>query len=63
MEGEPIPVMFIPRKPHPNGLLVYLAATPVQLGDRRVPFITDVMPHVRVLHINPTIALETLVMR
>jgi hypothetical protein len=25
--GEPIPVVYIPRKPRPNGLLVYTAAT------------------------------------
>jgi hypothetical protein len=24
---EPIPVVFIPRKPHPNGLLVYILSS------------------------------------
>src|SRR5262245_45233855 len=25
--GEPVPVVYIPRKPHPNGLLEYLTVT------------------------------------
>jgi hypothetical protein len=25
--GEPIPTMYIPRKPHPNGLLVYMVSS------------------------------------
>lgn len=29
-KGEPIPVVYIPRKPHPNGLLIYSAAGGVQ---------------------------------
>jgi len=27
INGEPIPVIYIPRKPHPNGLLAYISAT------------------------------------
>ena len=27
MNGEPIPVVFIPRKPHPNGLEIFLSVT------------------------------------
>jgi hypothetical protein len=48
---EPIPVVFIPRKPHPNGLLVYLLASfinhPVR-PDSKVPFILDILPHLKV---------------
>jgi hypothetical protein len=30
IQGEPISVVFIPRKPHPNGLEIFLVTTPVK---------------------------------
>jgi hypothetical protein len=49
--GDYIPVTFIPRKPHPNGLLAYLLASfivhPLE-PTRRLPFILDLLPHLRV---------------
>eukprot|EP01105_Mastigella_eilhardi_P014704 TRINITY_DN3345_c0_g1_i2.p1 TRINITY_DN3345_c0_g1~~TRINITY_DN3345_c0_g1_i2.p1 ORF type:complete len:434 (+),score=59.09 TRINITY_DN3345_c0_g1_i2:763-2064(+) len=45
--GEPIPVVFIQRKPHPNGLLIYLLATCVKnsLKGKNVPFVLSIFPH------------------
>jgi hypothetical protein len=46
--GEPIPVVFIPRKPHPNGLLLYQAVTYVASPISRtqvLPYIVDILPH------------------
>ena len=49
--GDFIHVTFIPRKPHPNGLLAFLLASfiihPLQ-PNRRLPFILDFIPHLRV---------------
>lgn len=46
---EPIPVQYIPRKPHPNGLLVYLLAShvvnPLYDNDSVLPFVVDFEPH------------------
>jgi hypothetical protein len=50
-QGEPIPVAYIPRKPHPNGLLGYLLLTPVDHpGKPRkgLPYILDILPHVSI---------------
>ena len=45
--GEPIPVMFIPRKPHPNCLLIYALSCLVKHSykDKGIPFILDLLPH------------------
>ena len=46
--GDPIPVVFIPRKPHPNGFLLYLLATYVEdpTGEHSgSPHILDIIPH------------------
>ncbi len=46
--GEPIPVTYIPRKPHPNGLLDYLLVTYVSHPTKIksvLPFILDIKPH------------------
>jgi len=44
----PIPVVYIPRKPHPNGLECFLAATYVQdpNSDGNLPYIISMVPHV-----------------
>ena len=49
-KGEPIPVVYIPRKPHPNGLLNYLSATFIKHPrkiNRILPFILIVKPHLK----------------
>ncbi len=48
--GEPIPVMFIPRKPHPNCLLIYLLATYLDHPARNgsiLPFVLNILPHLK----------------
>jgi hypothetical protein len=35
-------VAFIPRKPHPQGILAYLAA--IQLPHSKLPFLMDILP-------------------
>lgn len=55
-EGEPIPVVYIPRKPHPNGLLEYLFATYVNNPVRSnaiLPYVIDILPHLQVGDMNP----------
>jgi hypothetical protein len=46
-KGEPLPASFMQRKPHPNGLLLYLLACAVEHGGRAngFPFIVDFLPH------------------
>src|SRR5690606_207527 len=49
--GEPIPVVYIKRKPHPNGLLIYHAVTMVRNpinSESPLPFIVDMLPHLTV---------------
>jgi hypothetical protein len=51
-EGEPIPKVYIPRKPHPNGLLAYILATYVKNPnsneeDKKLPLIIDLLPRVK----------------
>ena len=51
INGEPIPVIYIPRKPHKNGLLIYYAMTFINHPVRRnsvLPFIIDTIPHLQV---------------
>jgi hypothetical protein len=48
--GEPIPVMYVPRKPHPNGLEVFLVTTPVEhetSSSEHLPYIIDILPHLQ----------------
>lgn len=48
--GEPIPVVHIPRKPHPNGFLIYLIATFVRdpgQEQKHLPYILDLKPYLR----------------
>ena len=37
---DKIPVVYIPRKPHPNGLMCYKATVPSSFGDHR-PYMYD----------------------
>src|SRR5690606_26528256 len=63
-EGEPIPVVFIPRKPHPNGLLLYAAVTmvdnPIKKGGV-LPFVLDMLPHLTSGDFSPAEAVETFI--
>ena len=46
--GIPVPVVFIPRKPHPNGLLFYFLCTYVENpvgGGEKLPYIMQMKPH------------------
>lgn len=55
-QGEPIPVQYIPRKPNPNGLLVYLLSTYVAnplYDSSNLPFILDFEPHLTTGDSNP----------
>eukprot|EP01105_Mastigella_eilhardi_P013148 TRINITY_DN2990_c0_g1_i1.p1 TRINITY_DN2990_c0_g1~~TRINITY_DN2990_c0_g1_i1.p1 ORF type:complete len:436 (-),score=87.15 TRINITY_DN2990_c0_g1_i1:428-1735(-) len=48
--GEPIPAVFFPRKPHPNGLEVLLVATFLPghpKRTKRLPYLTHAIPHLR----------------
>ena len=58
--GNTIPLVYIPRKPHPNGLLVYLLVTytthPIRTTEA-VPYILDFLPHLKVGDVSPTKAL------
>jgi hypothetical protein len=54
--GEPISVIYMPRKPHPNGLLLYLLATYVKYPidqSRKLPVILDYEAHLRVGDTSP----------
>ena len=48
--GDPIPVQYIPRKPDPNGLLLYLLSTYVDSNghQEKLPFVLDFFPHLSV---------------
>lgn len=45
--GKPVPLAFIPRKPHPNGLLIYVASCLVNhaFSAKGLPYILDMLPH------------------
>lgn len=66
LAGEPIPLAYIPRKPHPNGLLFYLGVTfidhPVQ-ENSILPFVVDLLPHLKVGDISPIKAVEKIMQR
>jgi len=62
-KGEPIPVVFIQRKPHPNGLEIFLGVTFLQsllFPDRRFPLIIDIFPHLQVGDVTPLKAVSEL---
>ena len=53
---EPIPVVYIPRKPHPNGLLLYQGATYIQHPlnpTKKLPYLVETLPHLQVGDIAP----------
>jgi len=50
LDGEPIPVVYIQRKPNPNGLEIFPLATYVKHPAKEgsiLPFILDMRPHLR----------------
>jgi hypothetical protein len=54
--GEPISVIYKPRKPHPNDLLLYLLATYVKCPidqSKKLPVILDYEAHLRVGDTSP----------
>ena len=49
--GEPIPVVYIKRKPHSNGLEIFMACSYLKhsvKSDKKIPFIVDMLPHLQV---------------
>jgi hypothetical protein len=42
-DKDPAPVHYIPRKPHPNGLFAWVAATKSNATNK--PFVLDIIPH------------------
>ncbi len=42
-DRDPAPVHYIPRKPHPNGLFAWVAATKSTATNK--PFVLDIIPH------------------
>ena len=63
--GEGIPVVYIPRKPHPNGLLLYLSCSWIShpIYDSKLPFIIDLIPYLKFNDINPTKVVEIVIER
>lgn len=64
--GEPIPTVYIPRKPHSNGLLIYLACTFINHPAKEntvLPLIVDMLPHLRVGDISANNALQLIIYR
>jgi hypothetical protein len=49
-KGDPIPTVFVPRKPHPNGLECFLACTYVTspVTAKPVPYVCSIVPHLKV---------------
>ena len=44
---DEIPLVYIPRKPHPNGLLIYLSSTEIFIPCKKnkVPFVLNIFPN------------------
>ena len=61
--GEPIPVVFIKRKPHPNGLLIYNAATyiehPTEINSK-LCFLLYMVPHLEPNNVSAISSVETI---
>jgi hypothetical protein len=48
---ELIPIVYIPRKPHPNGFLLYLIVSFIHHPHKQnsvIPVIIDIIPHLQV---------------
>jgi hypothetical protein len=58
---DPIPVVFIPRKPHPNGLLCYYLA--VKMFNTNLPYVIDLEPHVSFPQVGAQAALKNMIER
>lgn len=56
---ESSPQRYIPRKPHPNGLLTYFAALKLPTG----PYLFDLEPDYEITALNPRVAMERIVQR
>jgi hypothetical protein len=56
----------IPRKPHPNGLLLYMCASyqihPTK-PHKKIPFIVDILPHIQVGDSAPILAVQQIIKR
>jgi hypothetical protein len=52
---DPIPVVFIPSKPHPNGLLCYFFG--VRMQNTLLPYMFDLEPHISFPQVSPQGAL------
>ena len=66
LNEEPIPVVYIPRKPHPNGLLLYQAMSFIKHPTKSnsvLPFILDTLPHLQVGDINACQTVEMIISR
>ena len=64
--GEPIPVVYIQRKPHPNGLLAYILSSFVphpKDPSKNLPFIVDYIPHLRVDDVHAGNAVQKVIQR
>ena len=62
-KGEPIPVVYMPRKPHPNGLLFMLLMTFVKHGGHHLPYLLDILPHLVAQDCNPPDVIHQFVAR
>lgn len=58
---DPIPVVFIPRKPHPNGLLCYFIA--VKMFNTNLPYVIDLEPHISFPQVGAQTALKNMIER
>ena len=59
-------MVYILRKPHPNGLLIYLACTWIDHSlyvGSKVPLIIDMIPHLQVQDTSPIDIIRTVMKR
>jgi hypothetical protein len=64
--GEPIPLTYIPRKPHPNGLLLYLGSSYILHPTKqqsKLPYVVDIIPHLQVNDVSCSIAVHKIMQR
>jgi hypothetical protein len=58
---EPIPVVYIPRKPHPNGLLNWLCVS--KSTATSLPYVIDMVPHLSFPQVSAQVALKIMIDR